>query len=236
MAFNWGNAGSGAASGAAAGSMFGPWGTAIGAGAGFLGGGFMGGDEDPKKEAMEYLHQIPGAISPYFNPFIDAGRGAIPALQGQYGSLLSNPGGKLNDIGSGYHQSPGFQFALQQALQGSGHAAAAGGMAGSPQHEQQNMQLATDIGNQDYNNWMHNALGLYGAGLSGEEGLYKGGLTASTSMADQIAQMLAAKSKVSYEGAAQSNEKTGDMIGNFGAIGSFLSKKYPNGIMNTGTK
>ena len=46
---NWQGGATGAASGAAAGSMFGPWGTAAGAGIGFVGGLFSGGkkkDED----------------------------------------------------------------------------------------------------------------------------------------------------------------------------------------------
>ena len=34
-------------------------------------------------------------------------------------------------------------------------------MAGSPQHEQENMQLATNLGNQEYNGWLTKALGLY---------------------------------------------------------------------------
>jgi hypothetical protein len=198
----------------------------LGLGAGFAGlGGALGslfGREDPTKESMEYLHQIPGAISPYFDPYINAGKGAIPTLQGQYGSILENPGGKLNDIGSHYQQSPGFKFALQQALQGSGNAAAAGGMAGSPQHQQQNMQLATDIANQDYYNWLGKATGLYGAGLQGEQGIYQGGLTAGTSMSDQIAQMLAQKANLAYAGAANQNQGFGNALGNIGAIASFL--------------
>jgi hypothetical protein len=185
---------------------------------------FGGGNTDPSKGAMEYLHQIPGQIAPYFDPYINAGKGAIGTLQGQYGNLLGNPGGMLNQIGQGYQQSPGFKFAMQQALQGSGNAAAAGGMAGSPQHQQQNMQLASDIASQDYNNWMHNALGLYGQGLSGEQGLYAGGLQAGTSMADQIAQMLASKAQLSYAGQASQNAGggMGSMLGTIGSIASFL--------------
>lgn len=67
---NWGGGARGAASGAATGSMFGPWGTAIGAGAGFLGGLFSGGDKKKKEaeaagldaNAMTLLQKHSGAM------------------------------------------------------------------------------------------------------------------------------------------------------------------------------
>ncbi len=182
----------------------------------------MFGGSNPADAAMPYLEKIPDQISPYFKPYMDAGNNAIPELQNQYGNLLNDPGGMLNKMGGGFHESPGFKFALQQALQGAGHAAAAGGMAGSPQHEQQNMQLASDIGNQDYYHWLDQARGMYGAGLQGEQGLYQGGMQASTSMADQIAQMLAAQAGLSYSGAANQNEQLGNMMGSAASIASFL--------------
>jgi len=98
---------------------------------GFLSGLFGGkGYKNPADSANKYIDQIPGQTSQYFQPYINAGQNALPQLQGQYNDLLNNPGGKLNQMGGQFQQSPGFQFALQQALQGSGHAAAAGGMAG----------------------------------------------------------------------------------------------------------
>src|SRR4029077_19140922 len=120
---------------------------------GFLDSLFGGKKSNPANAGMPYLNQIPGMTSPYFQPYINAGQEAIPNLQGQYNELLQGPGNKLNQIGQDYQQSPGLQFAIQQALQGAGHAAAAGGMAGSPQHEQQNMQLASHLADQDYYNW-----------------------------------------------------------------------------------
>jgi hypothetical protein len=194
-----------------------------GMGAGSIGAGLwglFGNDSNPANGAQGYLSQIPGAISPYYNPYINAGSGALSNLQGQYGNLLNNPGGMLNQIGSSYHQSPGFQFALQQALQGSGHAAAAGGMAGSPQHEQQNMQLATNIGNQDYYNFLNPAIGLYGQGLQGEQGLATMGFGAATNMSDQIAQALANQAGLSYAGKAAQNQSQGSAFSNiFGGLG-----------------
>ena len=121
----------------------------------------FGGGKNPANSAMPYLNQIPGQTQQYQQPWYQAGQNQLPELESQYGQLMNDPGGRMNQIGESFHESPGFKFALQQALQGGNHAAAAGGMAGSPQHEQQNMQLATDLGNQEYNNWM---LGLLGDG------------------------------------------------------------------------
>ena len=201
------------------------YGTAA-AGGGALGAGlydmFFGGDHNPADEAMGYLDKIPGQIKPYYDPYINAGRRTLPRLEGEYGNLMTNPGGKLNEIGANFQESPGFKFAMQQALQAAGRGAAAGGMAGSPMHEQQNMELATNLGNQEYYNWLKPALGLYGTGLEGEEGINKMGFEGSKDLSDQIAQMLAAKSGLSYAGKAAENQSRGADLSNIIGGGASL--------------
>lgn len=185
-----------------------------------FGGG--GNKNNPANAAMPYLNQIPGATSPYMQPYYNAGTGALPSLQNQYGNLLENPGDVMNKIGQSYQQSPGLKFAIEQAMQGAGHAAAAGGMAGSPQHEQQNMQLSTNLANQDYGNYMQNALGLYGAGLTGQQNLAGMGQHAGQSLMDMIAQTLASQGGYAYAGQAAKNQQRSGMLGNiFGALGAF---------------
>jgi|ERR1044071_7717990 hypothetical protein len=187
------------------------------AGLGGIGAGLfsmMNQGNNPADEAMPYLNQIPGQISPYYQPYVQAGQGALGAVQPEYQSLMSNPGGKLNQIGQNFQQSPGFKFALQQALQGAGHAAAAGGMAGSPEHEFQNMQIGTNLGNQEYYNWLNPATQLYGTGLTGTQDIFHQGQQASGSMADQIAQMLAAQAGLTYKGQAAQNQAQSSALGN----------------------
>lgn len=204
---------------------------------------FNFGGKDPSHEANKYYSQIPGATQGYFQPYAAAGQDALGTLQGQYGSLLgygnqvgnqygqlmNDPGQRMNQIGSSYQQSPGYQFALDQALQASGNAAAAGGMAGSPQHEYQNMQIATGLANQDYYNYLSNALGmyntglqgganLYGAGLSGEQNLNQMGYNANDQIAKIIADSLSQQGNLAYSGANYHNQNTGRMIGNLGAL------------------
>lgn len=188
---------------------------------------------NPANNAMPYLGQIPGATVPFLSPFYSAGINAYPTLNSEYGSLMRDPGAKLNEIGSSFHESPGFKFALQQALQGADHAAAAGGMAGSPEHEQKAMQLATNLGNQDYYNWIDRTLPLYEHGLSGEQGFYSGGLQAGTSLADMIAQTLAQQGQLSYAGqqnlnqlnASRNNAKWNAIGQGVGALSAFIPFK-----------
>ena len=180
--------------------------------------------KNPADSAMPYLNQIPGQTQQYQQPWYEAGKSQIPGLQDQYSQLMNDPGGKMNKIGEGFKESPGFKFAMQQALQGGNHAAAAGGMAGSPQHEQQNMQMATDLGNQEYGNWMKNALGMYGQGLQGSQGMANQGQQAGQSMADMIAQTLAQQANLSFNGQQQQNQTKSDMWGNvFKGAGSLAA-------------
>lgn len=198
--------------------------------------GGMGG-KNPADAAMPYLNQIPGQTNQYYQPFFDAGKGALNPLQDEYTKLLSDPGGWMNKIGEGYQQSPGFKSAMEQAMQAGGHAAAAGGMAGTPQHSFQDMKMATDLSNQDYNNYMQNALGLYGQGLTGEQGMAGMGQQAGQSMADMIAQTLAQQGNLAFQGQAQQNKNKGDMWGNIfkgaGALSAFTPWGAAGGAMDT---
>lgn len=154
---------------------------------------------------QSYLQQIPGQITPYYQPYMDAGTGAMTNLQGQYGQLINDPGAKFNQIGQSFQQSPGFDWQMQQALQGANHAAAAGGMAGSPEHEQQNEQTANNLANQDYYNYMDHVMPMYTEGLHGEQDLMHQGYNATQSLTDQIAQELSAQSALAYKQNASKN-------------------------------
>ena len=202
-------------------STLGSIGGLIGAGAGSL----FGGWENPANSAMSELDKIPDILKNYYDPYINAGLGQLPQLQTQYNNLLTNPGGTVNQIGQSFQQSPGFNFAMQQAMQGANHAAAAGGMAGSPQHQQQNMQLATNLANQDYYNWLSPALSQYNRGLSGAEGMYNTGYGASNELAQSIANSMLSRAGLQYAGTAAQNMNQqggmGSMLGGFGSLLGF---------------
>jgi hypothetical protein len=183
--------------------------------------------DDPSKDANKYLEKLPGTVSPYYTPYTQAGQRQLPGLESQYGELVNNPGGKLNEIGAGFHESPGFQFALKQALSGAGHAAAAGGMAGSPQHEQQNMEIATQLGNQDYYDWLNPAVGMYNEGLQGSQGLYNTSASLSDALAKLLGGNLESKASNAYAGAANRNSMNLGTLGAFAGLGSSYLQPKP---------
>jgi len=199
------------------------------AGAGGIGAGLFGmmqNNKNPADVAMPYLNNIPGQISPYYQPYVNAGQNALGTIQPEFKNLLANPGGKLNQIGQNFQQSPGFKFALQQALQGAGHAAAAGGMAGSPEHEFENMALATNLGNQEYYNWLKPATELYGTGLTGTQDIFHQGQIASKDLSDQIANILAQKAQLAFTGEQQQNmaqnQALNNVFGGASTLAAFL--------------
>lgn len=199
-----------------------------GAGAASLGAGigsfFGGNNANPANAANKYIDQIPGKTNQYMDPYFQAGKDQLGGLGDQYSSLMNDPGSKLNSIGANYQQSPGFKFAMEQALKGSGNAAAAGGMAGSPQHEQQNMGIASGLASQDYNNWLGQATGLYGQGLNGGQHMADQGQMAGQGMSDIISQMLAQKAQLSYAGQASKNQSNpwSNILGGAGMLAAFM--------------
>lgn len=197
-----------------------------GAGGGILGGllgSLFGNNKDPYKEAQKSLSQIPGTISPYYQPYIGAGNQALGTSQKQYQNLLNNPGDIYNQLGSGYHESPGFHFALSQALNGIDNAAAAGGMTGTPGHQQQAGQLAENLANQDYQSYLQQVLGLYGTGLQGEQGLANQGLGASNELAQSLANNLIGQGQLGFNQAEYGNQRNSNLFGGLGTIGGLLA-------------
>ena len=194
-------------------------GSAIGAGAM----GMFGHNKNPADAANHYIKQIQGQTQPHYQPWEDAGRNMLDPLQQQYGQLMNDPGGKFNQIGESFHESPGFKFALQQALQGNSNQANASGMGGSPQQTQQDMTLATNLANQDYYNYMQGAGNLYSQGLQGGQQMANQGQQAGQNQADQIAQALAQQAAYGYEGQGQRNQnKSGAFNNILGGLSSFL--------------
>lgn len=214
----------------------------IGTGLGGLGGGLAGmlfNAPNPYDKASKFYDQIPDTIKKYFEPYMQQGQRAGGQLEGQYGqltglggnlmnqygSLMNNPSDIMNKIGGGYQQSPGYKFQLDQAMNAANNAAAAGGMAGSPQHQQQASTMASGLANQDYWNYLNHGLNMYGAGLQGQQGLYGAGLEGlgnmynrgfqgSSELGNSLANSLATQGNLSYAGQASQNKSRGDLFGN----------------------
>lgn len=200
----------------------------LASGIGGLGAGLMGlfggNGQNPANAAQPFYNQITQTNQQYLNPYNQAGQTAMGNLQGQYAQLMNNPGAMFNTIGQSYHQSPGFQFALHQAMMAGNQAGAAGGMAGSPMQQQQNMGLATQMGNQDYYNYMNHAMQMYGQGLQGEQGIMGQGANAAENMAGNISTGLSQQAAAAYYGQAGQNQAQGNNASNiFSGIGDLAS-------------
>lgn len=178
---------------------------------------------DPSKGAGNYLNQVPGAISPYYQPYVNAGQSQIPGLENQYNGLMNNPGDIISRIGQGYQQSPGFKFQLGQGESAINNAQAAGGMAGSPQHQQQAGELANNLANQDYYQYMDKALGQYDVGLQGSQGLFNTGYGASNDMATSLANMLMSQAGLKYAGQANKNQQIGGLFGDAAGLAGLFA-------------
>lgn len=185
--------------------------TALGAlgasGAGIFG-KFFGHDDkhDPYKEATPFLEQG-------YDPYIREGHDADPRLHQEYMKMLDDPNGFLAKIGAGYKESPGYQFNLNQQLNAGQNAAAAGGMAGSAANQYASQEIAHGLADQDYYDYIKQALGLYGKGLGGLEGTSQRGFDASTGKADRA-------TSLAYANAANKNKENDDFWGNIFKAGA----------------
>lgn len=189
----------------------------------FLSGLFGGGDDysNPADSAAPYLNNIGNDTGQYLNPYIQGGQKAYGTLQQQYGQLLNDPTGIMNKIGSGYQRSPGYKWQVQQALGAANRASAAGGMAGSPEEQQNIAGTVNQLANQDYYNYVNHGLGLYQQGLQGYGGLNQMGYRASGQMADYLGNRDEEQAQLAYAGSADQNQaQQGQRGAEWGAIGS----------------
>ena len=160
--------------------------------------------EDPQKQANKYMNQIPGVGQKYYNPFIQSGQKAGGILEGEYGKLL-NPTSFIDDIMNKYSESKGATYEKNELGRGIGATAAAGGFAGTPEHQKEYGEMASNIMSKDMQQYLQNALGVYGMGLGGEHDIYGKGFDASGSLADMLAGNLASQGGLAFQSASQTN-------------------------------
>ena len=180
----------------------------------------FGGGKNPADAANQYLSQIPGQLQPYFQPYIAQGQQVNQQLVDQYNQMTQNPGQFYSSLGQNYKQSPGYQFKLQQALNAGTNAAAAGGMAGSPAHQQFAEQTANDIASQDYNDYIKNLLAIFGQGQAGQQGLQEQGYKAATGYGENIGSLLGQQGQYAFAGQAGKNANQAGLFGNALKLGS----------------
>jgi hypothetical protein len=164
--------------------------------------------QNPANAAMPFLQQQMGQVSPYYQPFIDTGNNAMNQYF-QNAQQLATPGGAsniYNQIGQGFSMNPGQTQAMTNATTQANQAAAAGGMAGTPSEQ---LAVANQINNMsysDFNDYMNQALGLYGMGNQNLGDLTHLGYGASNQLGEDWMKNLSEMAGLSYAGASNENK------------------------------
>lgn len=196
---------------------------------GFFDSIFGGGDmEDPSAAASSYFEQIPGRVTPYYQPFIESGKQASDVANPIYGRMAQDPSEFLNAIMRNYSPSEGYKFKEKHLGQKLSNTAAEGGYAGTPYSQLEQGDLINGLLGTDMQQFLQNILGIQGGGLQGQENRIGRGYEASGNLANILGQNLASQGQYAFHGAQQRNQNSMDRRGqNF----NFL-----NGLISSGAK
>lgn len=182
-------------------------------GLGQMAGGLFGRYNNPADASMEYANKLSGVITPYYDPYMDAGLAALGILGPEYSKLISDPAAMMAFLGEGFEQSPGYQYQYDTAMNAANTAAAAGGQLGGTAHQENAAKQATNLANQDYYNSLNNTTGLYKTGLSGMGDINQMGYMAASDLAGYLAQNIMNQAMIAAMSAKQQNSSAGGIFG-----------------------
>lgn len=165
---------------------------------------------------------ISKTITPYFDPYVQAGTSSLGSLQEQLSRMYSDPGALYASLGEGFQQSPGYQYNVQQATEAANRAAAAGGQLGSPAEQQALAQQVQGMANQDYQNYMNQMMGLYGQGVQGLTGLTGLGYQAGSTLAEDLARAKMAQYGMDAAKRQAEQKAQSDIIGSMAGLAGGL--------------
>ncbi len=175
----------------------------------------------PMNAANQQLNQIPGQTLPYYQPYMNAGKDALNTLTGEYGKSINDPNAQYNKFAAGYKESPGYKTRLEEAMRAITNSQAAGGMAGSGQHQQYSAEKAMELSGKDFEDYLNHIMNIYGKGIEGEQGIETQGYGANTDYANMLANLQAQKGQMGYEAENAKNTARGQDWSNiFGGLGS----------------
>ncbi len=176
-------------------------------------GGHGGGQgSNPANAAQPFLQQIPQVGHNAYDPYIQQGQAAGQRTGSQYESLMNDPQAFINKLMEGYKPSEGYQFQKGELTSQLGNAAAAGGVAGTPTDQMNQGKAIQGLLSQDQQQYLQNALGVYGTGLSGEQHAADQGFNASGSLADLLGGNLNQQANLGFQGVQQNNVNKNAMI------------------------
>jgi hypothetical protein len=187
----------------------------FGGGLGGVLGGLFNNSGRPYQKASDAYGQGFGQAQQSQQPFYNAGVNSIGTYQ-DWLNKMSNPSGFVNNLMSGYQESPWAKFQTDQALRASNNQASAEGLIGSTPLAQRNADYARNISSQDMGNWMDRVLGVntqYGQGVNN---VMTGGQNAANNISN-LQSMLA-----QLQGGAAFGQAQGEQKDRSGIIGGLL--------------
>lgn len=165
---------------------------------------FSGG-KNPADAAMPYYEQIPDILKQYLQPFVDQGMDSMSILSSQYGDLVNDPTSFIDSIMNDYTSSAGYKAQSEQMLGQAANTSAAGGFTGTSTDVYNQSKIVNDLMAQDQQQYLQNALGVYGTGLQGEQSLFNTGYNAAGQLSSGLAGNLSTEGSLAFQGQAQKN-------------------------------
>lgn len=194
----------------------------FGSGLGGLLGGLFGDSGKPYDKAMEQYQQFANKAQGTQQPYLNAGQGAIGDYQ-QWLQGQKDPSGFINNLMSGYSESPYAKYMQQQSLNAGQNAASASGLMGSTPLMQQLQQNAGNIASEDQNKWLQNVLGINSQYGQGQQNLMTGGQNSANALTNMYQNLGNQMGQAAYGKEAGKQQDFWNTIGGgLGMIGSFL--------------
>jgi hypothetical protein len=131
-----------------------------------------------RSDITGYLKEAQG----YTEPYRTAGTSSLQAYLGSLG--LGGSAAQQSALKS-FQTSPGYQFALQQGLNGVQSSAAAGGYGMSGAEQKALSDYGQNMANQEYGNWQKQLFGLAGMGQTSSENAANRSFQAGSLLANQ---------------------------------------------------
>ncbi len=192
-------------------------GNEVGGRAGGLGqllSGLFGNSGGAYSDAMKQYQKYLEPASQNFNPFIQAGQGAIDPYQRSI-NTMRNPLRYMENIFSQYQQSPQAQNLQRDSLNAANNAASASGLMGSTPLQMAAQQGAHDISSQDMQQYLQNALGIQGQHQAGLQNLMQGGLQGAQGQGNILSQLAQLMGEGAYGKKAGAQNDTNNIISGF---------------------
>jgi hypothetical protein len=163
-------------------------------------------------------------------PYREAGYGALAKLQGAYGltpaSATDGTGSGASTGGSsaygGFFESPGYQFEMQQGLQGINRGQAAKGLFGSGATQKADMGYASGLASQNF--------GQYTGGLSNIAGLGEGANNTTAQTGSTAANVISNNTMNAGNAAANAYANTASSVNS--GINNIMSAYLMRGMFN----